>query len=229
MGEWLVGLRVATYNVRSFRSGVTAAATVLRAADVDVALLQECGSRRALRRFASALGMRHVSTHRPFTRVRNAVLYTPRWHLIDAQVMNLTHRRGLHRRGFIRALLETGGARLAAVSVHLGLSPGQRQQHARELTDHLSATAEPIVLGVDLNERPDAPAARWIAQRFADAFASAGAGTGETFPASAPSARIDYLFVRDLRVREAWVPDAAVAAQASDHCPVVGELEHAPG
>ena len=42
------------------------------------------------------------------------------------------------------------------------LSDPERRRHARELTDGLAAAGAPVVLGVDLNEGPDGPAARWV-------------------------------------------------------------------
>ena len=59
-------LRVASWNVQSFRGGVDAAAGVLHPLAVDLALLQECGSKRSLARFAEELDMELVSSHRLF-------------------------------------------------------------------------------------------------------------------------------------------------------------------
>ena len=72
------------------------------------------------------------------------------------------------------------------------------------------------------------PAARWLAGRLFDAFAGAGDGDGggATFPASAPSARIDYLFAGGgLRVVECRVAEGPGVRAASDHLPVIGAFE----
>jgi endonuclease/exonuclease/phosphatase family metal-dependent hydrolase len=104
--------------------------------------------------------------------------------------------------------------------VHLGLSGEERTEHARELTD-LLAGREPVVLGGDLNEGPEEPAARWMAARFWDAARDAG----RTFPAWEPRARIDYLFVSEgVRVERAWVGGDRFA-RLSDHLPVLADLE----
>jgi endonuclease/exonuclease/phosphatase family metal-dependent hydrolase len=221
-----VRLRVAAYNVRSFRSGSDEVAGALEPEAPDVVLIQECGSRRAIRRFAASLGMEFASSHRLFNRVRNAVLYRPEWHLAGVDVRDLSRQGRTLRRGLIAVHLRTMGVRLTAVSLHLGLAPGERERHARELTDLLAGIPGRIVVGADLNEGPGEPAARWISERLYDLFLQAGVGAGETFPASAPAARIDFVFGGEgVKAIEAWVPSTPAVAAASDHRPVVAEVD----
>jgi endonuclease/exonuclease/phosphatase family metal-dependent hydrolase len=223
-----VRLRVAGYNIQSFRAGLSAAAGALSEAEgeepVDLVLLQECGPRRTTLKFADLLGMDAVSTHRPFNRVRNAVLFRAPWHLAGApRVANLSRQGRMLRRGYIAVQLKAGAVRLTAVSVHLGLGAAERIRHAAELTDVLAGMRAPVVVGADLNEGPEGPAARWMADRLFDSFRAAGEAPGETFPARSPTARIDYLFVsEEMSVRRAWTGQSA---EASDHRPVFTELE----
>jgi endonuclease/exonuclease/phosphatase family metal-dependent hydrolase len=115
---------------------------------------------------------------------------------------------------------------LAAVSAHLGLVPSEREHHARDLTDTLGGVDGPLILGLDLNEGPDSPAARWIGERLFDAAIEAAEGSRRTFPARGPAVRIDYLFVNQLvSVARCWVPATPAAAEASDHRPVMAEVE----
>jgi len=67
---------------------------------------------------------------------------------------------------------------------------------------------------------------RFLGERFWDAWLLGGDVTGETFPASDPTARIDYLFVsEELKVERVIVPSIMPEARvASDHLPVVAEL-----
>ena len=226
-----VRLRVAGYNVQSFRAGQAAAAAALTESldgdPPDLVLLQECGARRAVARFAQLLGMEAVSTHRPLNRVRNAVLYRAPWRLGGAPtVVDLSRQSRTLRRGFIAAPLRADIVRVTAVSAHLGLAPAQRARHAAELTDFLAGLRGPVVVGADLNEGPDGLAAKWVADRLFDAFGVAGQGHGDTFPAGAPTARIDYLFVSgDVSVRRAWTGGEGPAPRGSDHRPVLAELE----
>jgi endonuclease/exonuclease/phosphatase family metal-dependent hydrolase len=217
---------VASYNVQSFRAGVDRAVEALGRDRPDLVMIQECGPRRVLTRFAQLLEMEMVSSHRLFTRVRNAVLFRSPWRPSGLDIHALSREgRTLHR-GFIVARLRARGVALTAVSAHLGLAPGERERHARELTDHVAGVDGALILGVDLNEGPDGPAARWIAERLFDAGAHAGVGMRDTFPALGPTARIDYVFVNQAAsVTRSWVASAQAAVEASDHRPVLAEVE----
>jgi endonuclease/exonuclease/phosphatase family metal-dependent hydrolase len=115
--------------------------------------------------------------------------------------------------------------RLVAASVHLGLSETERVEHARLLTDLLAGRREEVILGGDLNEEQDGPAASWISGRYWDVFARAGEEPGPTFPGSDPRARIDYLFASaGVTVARAWVGGEAFAS-LSDHRPVFADVE----
>jgi endonuclease/exonuclease/phosphatase family metal-dependent hydrolase len=221
-----VRLRVATYNVQSFRAGVEAVREVLAALEPDVVLLQECRTRRAAEGLARLLGMDAVTSHRWLRRPRNGVLVRPPWRVASVDVRDLPRTGRSLRRGFVVAHLRRVGARVAAVSVHLGLVGAERLLHARELTDFLASVEGPVLVGVDANEPPDGAAVRWIADRYFDAFAAVGGVGGETFPAGAPTVRIDYLFVREgVRVLSARAVAGPAVARASDHRPVVADLE----
>jgi endonuclease/exonuclease/phosphatase family metal-dependent hydrolase len=218
-------LRVVGYNVRSFRGGTDPVVQAVGPVP-DLVLVQECGRRRAVRRFAGSLGMRSVSSHRPFRRVRNAVLHPPQWRVLDVEAVEFTRRGNTAPRGFLAVHLRAGRVRLTAVSTHLGLAPQEREEHARELTDRLAGVDGPVILAADLNEGPEGGAARWIAERLFDGFAVAGRGSGATFPAGEPSARIDYLFVSEgIAVAQCHVVASTAAERASDHRPVVAELD----
>jgi endonuclease/exonuclease/phosphatase family metal-dependent hydrolase len=201
-------------------------AGVLRPEAPDVVLLQECDGPLTLRRFAARMEMEVVSSHRPFSRVRNAVLYGPAWRLGGVEIKTLTREGRTLRRGFIAAKLRQGGIRLTAASVHLGLAPGERERHARELMDLLARTEGHLILGGDINEGPEGAAARWVADRLYDLFAHVGDGSGETFPAPGPTARIDYLFASGgVKAATAWVPSGPDISRFSDHLPVMADVE----
>jgi endonuclease/exonuclease/phosphatase family metal-dependent hydrolase len=115
---------------------------------------------------------------------------------------------------------------LWAVATHLALRPFERRRHALELAALLRGLGEPLVLGGDLNERPDGPAVATVGEGLRDAWLLGGDANGETFPAEEPTARIDYLFVsRDIRVERAIVPPTPDVRTASDHRPVVADLK----
>lgn len=223
---------VATYNVRGFRDGVDRIAEVVERLAPDVVLLQETGPRRTLRRFAAGLGMDAAADPRSLLRRRakDAILVRPPWRIVEHR----QHRFGGSARFYPRAALVAqvgrAGRRVWALSTHLGLTPTERNAHVHELTDLCAGLAGgPVVIGGDLNATPDERAMRWLADRYWDVWAAvaprhAADGGGGTFPAIEPTARIDYLFASaGLRVISASVP--VHAAEASDHLPVVAELE----
>ena len=113
-------VRVATYNVQSLRAGVEAVAGAVAPAHPDLLLVQECGSKPRLGRFARVVGMEFASSHRPFNRVRNAVAYRPAWRVAGLDVRDLSREGRTLRRGLIAVTLRRGTARLTAVSAHLG-------------------------------------------------------------------------------------------------------------
>lgn len=219
-------LRVVVWNAHGFRAGVPAAAEVLARHQADVVLLNEVGwSGWRLRRLARALEGSVASGLRVLgPGVTNAVLVRPPWRLLRSRTVSLLRRAG-PRRGIVAALIGRSGYRLTAASVHLGLSDPERLEHARDLTDRiLPELRAPVLLGGDLNEPPERRAASWLADRLWDAFAQAGEGPGETFPSVDPRARIDYLLVPEgVGVARAFVDGDA--AEASDHLPLVADLE----
>ncbi|HEX6261381.1 MAG TPA: endonuclease/exonuclease/phosphatase family protein [Actinomycetota bacterium] len=219
-------LRVVVWNAHGLRAGVAAAAEALARLRPDLVMLNEVGwSGWRLARLARALDARAASGLRRLRwSVTNAVLVLPPWRLLRTRTIRLPGRSRPHR-GVVASLIGRSGYRLTAASVHLGLSDPERREHARDLTDRiLPELRPPVLLGGDLNEPPEGPAARWMAERLWDAFAQAGQGPGETFPARDPRARIDYLLVPEgVTVARAFVDRDA--AEASDHLPLVVDLE----
>jgi endonuclease/exonuclease/phosphatase family metal-dependent hydrolase len=215
-------VRVLVYNVKAFRLGVRNAATLIAQHGPDVALLQECGPRYRLHRFARALGMEQVSTHFLFRRsIHDAVLVRPPWRVISHRLHRFPKDLRFYPRGALIARLGRSGHRLWAISTHLGLSPAARRRNADELVSRSLALDGPVVAGGDLNEGPDGKAVTWLSSKLRDAWTDAGEGPGETFRADVPRARIDYLFVGEgVEVERAVVLRGPEAAAASDHLPL---------
>jgi endonuclease/exonuclease/phosphatase family metal-dependent hydrolase len=219
-------LRLLTYNVHGLRAGARKVAQAIADEWPDVILMNECGwLGRRLRRFAEILEMEATSGIRLFRPVTNAVLVRPPWRILQRRNMGLIRTNRLQRRGVVTARVAHGGFRFTAASVHLGLSDAERVRHASQLTDFLAGLPGPHVLGGDLNEGPEGPAATWMSGRLWDAFAVAGDGSGETFPSKSPRGRIDYLFVSNgITVERVWVGKAANHLEASDHLPLFADV-----
>lgn len=222
-------LRVVVYNVRGFRDGLDRVVGVIGHFEPDVVLLNETGGRLALRRCARALGMQVArDPWSPFRRrVKNAVLARPPWRIVERRLHRFADvRRPLYPRGALVAQVGRAGRRLWVYAIHLGLHPLERLHAAEELADLTRGRDGPVLIGGDCNETPDGRATTFLGDRFWDAWLLGGDVAGETFPASDPTARIDYLFVSEqVKVERVIVPSVMPEARvASDHLPVVAEL-----
>jgi endonuclease/exonuclease/phosphatase family metal-dependent hydrolase len=165
----------------------------------------------------------------PRRRAKDAVLARPPWRIVEHRQERFAGSARFYPRGAIVARLarpDTAG--LWAVSTHVGLRPLERLHHARELLTLVGSLAPgtALVLGGDLNELPDGKAVALLGTRLTDVWQAAGAGPGSTIPSDAPNARIDYLFAGPrVEVRSASVPAGPFVTGASDHLPLVAEIE----
>jgi endonuclease/exonuclease/phosphatase family metal-dependent hydrolase len=220
-------VRVVTYNVRGFRNGLERVANVAEHFQPDVLLLNESGGRLELGRFARRLGV-HAARDpwSPFRRrVKNAVLVRPPWRVVRHRLHRFSVARRFYPRGALIAQLRRPGASMWVVAIHLGLAPAERRRQAQEVLELVDAIHGQVLVGGDLNEFPDGPASSILGRRLADVWLLGGDADGETYPADAATARIDYLFVsKGVRVQRAVVPAGPDARAASDHRPVVAEL-----
>jgi endonuclease/exonuclease/phosphatase family metal-dependent hydrolase len=223
-----VRVRLVTYNVRGFRDDGAALLAVVRGLAPDVLVLNETGARRRLRRLAGELEMQVAAD--PWSplrrRVKDAVLARPPWTIAEHRQQRFARSTRFYPRGALFARLERVDASWWVVAIHLGLRRAERLRHVDELLAATASLYGPLVIAGDTNERPEGPAIARLCERFDDAWIRAGDGPDGTMPARAPIARIDDVFVsRDVVVTRAFVPQHEALARASDHRPVVVDLE----
>ncbi|HEX3813150.1 MAG TPA: endonuclease/exonuclease/phosphatase family protein [Mycobacteriales bacterium] len=230
-------LRVLSYNVRSLRDDREAVARVIRTAEPHVVCIQEAPRFLRWRSRAAWLARRAglvvAAGGRPAA--GNLLLCDLAVTVHRTAVIRLTPRRGTHRRAASVAVCSLAGHRFALVGTHLDLRAGDRLRHVHELFGRLHEVLGddtlPLVLAGDINELPTDQTFAVFASRLQDTFAVAGSGPGETFSATLPTRRIDAIFAdRRLSPRSCRVPDGSDVAIASDHRPVVAEidLDHLP-
>lgn len=138
----------------------------------------------------------------------------------------------LERRGAIwTALALPGGGELHAVNTHLGLVPlEQRGQIDALLGPDWTGADEfargPSILLGDLNATSRYAAYRRLSARHRDLQRDFPAEPVRTFPCRLPMLRIDHVFATGaVKALECWVPNTAAARIASDHLPLVMDLE----
>jgi endonuclease/exonuclease/phosphatase family metal-dependent hydrolase len=223
-------LRVLSYNVRSLRDDSQAVSTVIRACEPDVVCVQEAP--RFLRWRSKCAALARESGLVVVTGGRTAgamlLLASLRVRVVRAQDVLLSRKRGLHQRGIALATLELGGSQFSVGSIHLDLDAAERRRHVDEIVERTSSCPAPVIVAGDINEEPDGPAWRALAQTYPDAFELAPVGGAYTYSATRPVRRIDGIFVDPvISVQECGVPDVPGIERASDHRPVLAVL-HLP-
>jgi endonuclease/exonuclease/phosphatase family metal-dependent hydrolase len=136
-------------------------------------------------------------------------------------------------RGCLRADVEVDQAVVHFFAAHLGLHWRERRRQAAQLlsADILrdAALAHPLVLVGDFNSMSNRSAVpRWLRRQLVDC-AQAARNEAPTFPSGFPLLRLDHCYVdAAFRVESVEVHRSALARRASDHLPLVVELEILP-
>lgn len=151
--------------------------------------------------------------------------------LSRAPIQTTDHRlylntREAERRGFIRAQVKVGRILLNFVTTHLDYQYDDgRLYETQQLLAALQNLKEPLIVVGDFNDVPSGEAYKLMRHQFDDAWLEIHKDDpGFSYPADKPAKRIDYIFARSsdrVRTRRAWI----VNTQASDHVPVVADLE----
>jgi endonuclease/exonuclease/phosphatase family metal-dependent hydrolase len=147
---------------------------------------------------------------------QDAVLVRPPWRIVERRLHRFADvRRSLYPRGALVAQVGRAGRRIWVYAIHLGLHPLERLLAAEELADLTRGRDGPILLGGDCNETPDGRAMTFLGERFWDVWLLGGDVTGETFPATEPTSRIDFLFVsEEVKVERVLVPSVMPEARS---------------
>lgn len=236
--------RVVSWNIHKGIGGVDRRYRINRTIDAllaetpDVAVLQEVAEDMPRSAFhdqaellSEALGMPH-RVYGPQHRFSmggygNAIL--SRWPLSNVHHVDLTigtrkKRGALQARARVR--FDKHSRTVIIHNLHLGLAGSER---ALQLQRFLSCDPfrglhhrTPVVLAGDLNDLWGTLGPRFL---MPAGFRRAGALIN-TFPAVLPVRPLDAIFVRgDLRARHLHVSTSRSARQASDHLPLIAELD----
>lgn len=224
-------LRLLCYNVRSLRDDSDAVARIIRDCEPHVVCLQEAPRFLRWRAKGAALARRSglvvvVGGRRA---AANLILSSLAVDVVATHDVLFSKDHRLHRRGTAMAVLSFDGARFAVAGIHLDLVEEPRRRHVGELhtalDEHVPADV-PVIVAGDINDVPGSACWRQLETRGEDVWAKAGRGDGATFSAKHPNKRIDAVFAdRRLRVVSAQVIATADVARASDHRPLLVELD----
>jgi endonuclease/exonuclease/phosphatase family metal-dependent hydrolase len=232
-----MGVRIHGMRGRDGRADPERVALVIEETHTDVAGLQEVGALGGagelldpggtlsrLTGLAHAFGLTELRSGYPYG---NCIL--SRFPITASRSYDLSVPRR-EKRGCLRADLDLGTFALHLFNCHLGLDARERRRQAAQLlsADILrdAALAYPLVLVGDFNAWSSRSAVpRWIRRQLADAAVLARS-TRATFPAVFPLFRLDRAYVGPaVRVHSCRVHESHLARLASDHLPVVVEIE----
>lgn len=242
-----VTLRVMSFNIRSGNGNLDGTADAIRASAADVVALQEVDVHWAERsnfadqasvlgeqlgmqvRFARIYHLPGASATSPAREFGVALLSKfpiVRWSNDTLTRLSTQEPNPVPAPmpGLLDATIDVHGTLVRVFNTHLDYrsDPRVRQQQVSEMLARIHEASEPTIVFGDMNAKPEAPELQPLLRRLRDAWPGVGVGPGFTYPADAPSERIDYVLVSPhFRVRSASV----VLTEASDHRPVVVDLK----
>lgn len=137
-----------------------------------------------------------------------------------------TEERVTYPRGAIAVTVSLpGGQRLRFVSTHFQHNVAEdRLAEAHAINELFAAEGDemPTILAGDMNAVPDSEPIRVLLERWTNATDTPASPTA---PASDPKSRIDYIFYRPKSLFRLSHAEVIAEAMASDHRPVLAELE----
>ncbi len=237
-------VKVLTYNIHhgegtDGRFDLDRIARLIRRTGADLIALQEVDRHTARaggldqpKVIAEQLGLQHAfGAAMPYQGGHYGEAILSRWTFALPRVVPLRAPEGQEPRVALEVAVQPWGEKgdaIRFIGTHLSHeSPSTRLQQVAELKTSLESDPIPAILVGDFNFEPKTPQYGLILEGWLDTARKFG-NAGATFPSSGPNRRIDFVFARP---KDRWrVISAEVIAEptASDHCPVLIELELLP-
>jgi len=236
-----------TYNVHSCvgRDGMASPqriAEVIAAYGPDIVAVQELdielarsGSIDQAEAIAKILNMNfhfHPSFHINKGKYGNAVMSRHPSRLVRAGALPTVSRSRLpEKRGILWTEIMIEKRAVQVVNTHLGLIGRERLSQVNDILGPEWTGNEgckpPIVLCGDFNASSYSPVYRKISQRLRDVHCGFNGGRpGCTWPSIFPFRRIDHVFVSsDIKIISTLIPKTAMTKSASDHLPLIVEMQ----
>jgi endonuclease/exonuclease/phosphatase family metal-dependent hydrolase len=222
-------LRVATYNVhgcvgidRRFDAGRIA--RVIGAIDADVVALQEVVTPVRgvdVHAVLAASGDYRIATRATMQLAGgtfgNAVL--SRWPIVDERSHDLSVAKR-EPRAAIDVTVDVGGRAVRVIATHLGLGASERRMQLARIVEIADSSDRLTIVAGDFN------VIRASGRALRDVFAHFGMTVSpRTFPSIAPMLALDRIGVRGASVTTLDAHRDRLARVASDHLPLVAEIE----
>jgi glycosyltransferase involved in cell wall biosynthesis/endonuclease/exonuclease/phosphatase family metal-dependent hydrolase len=240
-------LRVMTYNVHSCigvdgRLSIKRIAQVINQYSPDVVCLQELdvdrkrtGRRDQAQEIAYLLQM-ICKFHPAFTveeeKYGDAILSRYPIQLIKAgRLPQKARKRGERQpRGALLVEVDTPKEKVLVLNTHLGLHPLERRLQIDAILgkDWLgnAATDSRVIVCGDLNASPGSYVCKTLRQRYQDVQTGTKIRPQKTWHGRVLINRIDHIFISpNLKVRHVSVPRTALTKTASDHLPVIADID----
>lgn len=115
-----------------------------------------------------------------------------------------------------------GKKKVIFASTHLDLKEANRLSQAKALTGHFENSGIPMILGGDFNALVGSPVIDWFDQHFTR---TCGNDCAPTIPVKNPNRTIDFIMYKPDRSFKVLKTRVIDEQYASDHLPVVAELE----
>lgn len=234
-----------TYNIRAGNdlerhSNLTRVAALIDSLRADFVLLQEVDRRTARSGGVDQPAMlaQQTGMHVVFGRAMDydsgefGVAVLSRWPVTATRVHPLTisippelSQRAYEPRTLVHVTAETPDGPVHVLTTHVDHNGDAvfRQMQLMQLLAYIADGIPPggrVILGGDLNARPEAVEIRALGTAFEDAWQRCGTGPGHTFRSDDPDRRIDYVLLRGVRCTSARVLGSVV----SDHRPLIVDV-----
>lgn len=238
-------IRIITYNVHSC-VGIDGSLSPSRIARAlaeyapDIVALQELDVGRArsehedqAHTIAEKLSMHlhfHPAMHIEEERYGDAILTRYPMKVRRSEALpGLSERVGIEPRGALWVEVQVGGHQLQIITTHLGLTRQERKIQGEALLEWIDEAEKfgPVLLCGDFNAFPNSELYNLLNARLSDVEGKlAEKRPSKTWPSSYPCFRIDYIFAgEEFRVKNVLVPRTTLTRLASDHLPLVVDIE----
>lgn len=155
-----------------------------------------------------------------------------RYPIVEKANFHFDHLHDGEQRGLLQSVVDVKGKKLLLLNTHLSHRGIDAEDRVHSIDQALEIIGKkyrdlPVVFIGDFNDSPTSALYKKMEEKFVDAWATGGEGSGFTYPADKPDRRIDYIWIdreNGLKPIRAWVPETL----ASDHRPVVAEIEWNP-